>query len=59
MNEPTPIASSVDKGLNEWKKLAQKIINGVRKYDKNHVVVVDRLNGVKLSAQGKWYRTSL
>ena len=53
VNEPTPIGSSVDKGLNEWKKLAQKIINGVRKYDKNHVVVVDRLNGVKLSGTGE------
>ena len=52
VNEPTPLASSVNNGLKMWKNLAQKIINGIRKYDKNHIVIIDRLNGIKLNNTG-------
>jgi endoglucanase len=45
LNEPV-VSSSAD----QWKNLSQRMTNEIRKVDTNHLIVIERLLGVK----GKW-----
>ena len=52
VNEPTPYAKTVDEGLEKWRSLAQSITDSIRKYDKNHIIFVEKINGVKIKSTG-------
>jgi len=41
LNEPM-----VTKDKSQWQKLAQKIVNAIREVDKNHLLFVERINGI-------------
>lgn len=52
VNEPTPLAKDVNEGLEKWRSLAQDITDAVRKKDKNHIIFVEKINGVKIKSTG-------
>ena len=41
LNEPV-----VTKGKSQWQSLAQRIVNAIREVDANHLVFVERINGI-------------
>jgi endoglucanase len=45
VNEPV-----TTKSLDQWKELAQQLTDEIRKVDRNHLIVVERLNGIA----GRW-----
>ncbi|MCL1967761.1 MAG: glycoside hydrolase family 5 protein [Fibromonadales bacterium] len=41
LNEPV-----VSKEKSQWQKLAQKIVNAIREVDSNHLILIERINGI-------------
>ena len=47
VNEPYLLGSNYDDAMNDWSSLAQRISNQIRKYDKNHIIFVERAYQIK------------
>ena len=45
LNEPV-----TSKSIDQWQKLAQQLVDGIRSVDQNHLIIVERLN----ATGGKW-----
>lgn len=46
VNEPTPRADNLKVGLRLWSELSQRITGRIRKEDQNHVIFLERANGI-------------
>lgn len=54
LNEPNVAElSTEEKTFDQWKSLAKKIVTAVRSVDKNHMIIVERLNASKNINTGK------
>ncbi|MFL5729467.1 MAG: glycoside hydrolase family 5 protein [Cytophagaceae bacterium] len=56
VNEPTILGFDLvnepvtTKSIDQWKELAQQLTDEIRKVDRNHLIIVERLNGIA----GRW-----
>lgn len=54
VNEPIPVGETDARdGLRVWQELAQEIAGEIRKHDRNHVIFVEKVLGVKASGGGE------
>lgn len=54
VNEPIPVGEADARdGLRVWRELAQGIAGEIRKYDRNHVIFVEKVLGVKAPGGGE------
>ncbi len=54
VNEPIPIGKTSSRdGLRVWQNLAQEITDEIRRYDRNHVIFVEKVIGVKAYGGGE------
>lgn len=60
VNEPVPLydGKSAVSSLKSWEKLANDLVKAIRKADKNHIIFVEKANGIK-DSEGNWYGTDL
>lgn len=60
VNEPVPLydGKSAESSLKTWEELANNLVEAIRKADKNHIIFVEKANGIK-DSDGNWYGTDL
>ena len=60
VNEPVPLydGKSAESSLKTWEELANNLVDAIRKADKNHIIFVEKANGIK-DLEGNWYGTDL
>lgn len=44
LNEPNPTGATLQAGAANWQSLAQQIVDAIRTVDRNHLIIVERIN---------------